>query len=183
MDFEDGGERIQDLKVILGRVAYAATLFDDDGIQVRFMNAQASLVDPSMLNSIRSEQQASDLAGQAKYAGLTPLGTQLQAQILEPLVLQPARRGQLQKPVLVITITDGQPAGEATKNALYDAIRDVGRELSQMPRYGKHACAFQFAQVGNDQYARAFLAKLDKEDEFGDVVDCTSSTGPKNPLP
>ena len=38
MVFEEGGERIQDLKVILGRVAEVATMFDDDGIVIRFMN-------------------------------------------------------------------------------------------------------------------------------------------------
>lgn len=31
MIFEEGGERINDLKLILGRVAEVATLFDEDG--------------------------------------------------------------------------------------------------------------------------------------------------------
>lgn len=31
MVFEEGGERINDLKVIMGRVAEVATLFDEDG--------------------------------------------------------------------------------------------------------------------------------------------------------
>lgn len=31
MIFEEGGDRINDLKLILGRVAEVATLFDDDG--------------------------------------------------------------------------------------------------------------------------------------------------------
>lgn len=34
MAFEQGGERIDDLKLILNRVAYASSLFDADGIQV-----------------------------------------------------------------------------------------------------------------------------------------------------
>merc|ERR1711939_252523 len=37
MQFEENGERIDDLKLILSRVAYATSLFDEDGIQVRFM--------------------------------------------------------------------------------------------------------------------------------------------------
>jgi hypothetical protein len=32
MIFEEGGERINDLKVIMGRVAEVATLFDEDGM-------------------------------------------------------------------------------------------------------------------------------------------------------
>jgi hypothetical protein len=34
MAFEQGGERIDDMKLILSKVAYAASLFDSDGIQV-----------------------------------------------------------------------------------------------------------------------------------------------------
>ena len=178
MQFEDNGERIKDLQLILARVAYAASLFDDDGIQVRFMNREAARVDPRALDGIRSEQQAEELVARAKFSGLTPLGTELRAQIIEPLVLQKARSGQLRKPILIITITDGQPAGEGgpdkAHEVVYGTILHTGRELSRTP-YGKHACMFQFAQVGNDQAARAFLAELDKNEDFGDVVDCTSS--------
>ena len=174
MEFEDGGERKKDLQLILARVAYAASLFDDDGIQVRFMNAAEAQIDPSRLNGIRTEEQAEALVMHAKYRGLTPLGTQLRAQVIEPLVIQPARTGQLRKPVLIIVITDGQPAGEPPK-ALEEALRYTAAELSRMPQIGKHACAFQFAQVGNDQGARAFLSNLDEQREFGDIVDCTSS--------
>lgn len=39
MIFEEGGERVQDLKLIVSKVAEVATLFDDDGILVRFMNS------------------------------------------------------------------------------------------------------------------------------------------------
>ena len=34
MTFEEGGTRIDDLKLIVSRVAMAASLFDQDGIQV-----------------------------------------------------------------------------------------------------------------------------------------------------
>lgn len=174
MQFEENGERINDLKLILGRVSYAASLFDDDGIQVRFMNAAMVQVNPAMLNGIRTEQQVNALFTHVKYSGLTPLGTELKNQIIEPLVLGPARGGQLRKPILIITITDGQPAGEPPKT-LEQAISDTAQELSRMPQYGRHACKFQFAQVGNDQAAKEFLAELDEKKEFGELVDCTSS--------
>ncbi|MCJ1411254.1 hypothetical protein MMC19_005342 [Ptychographa xylographoides] len=174
MEFEEGGERKKDLQVILSRVAYAASLFDDDGIQVRFMNQAGPRIDPNQLNNIRTEEQAERLAMDAKYSGLTPLGTQLRSQIVEPLVLQQARSGRLRKPVLIITITDGQPAGES-RDTLEQTIMFAERELSRMPQYGKHACSYQFAQVGNDQAAKAFLADLDSKREIGDLVDCTSN--------
>ncbi|KAJ1330110.1 hypothetical protein BSLG_009694 [Batrachochytrium salamandrivorans] len=39
MAFEEKGERIDDLKFIVSQTAEMATLFDDDGVQVRFMNS------------------------------------------------------------------------------------------------------------------------------------------------
>lgn len=174
MLFEDNGERVKDLKLILSRVAFAGSLFDDDGIQVRLMNTGFQGYQNLVLDGIRSEQQTEALIERVKWSGLTPLGSELRKQIIEPIVLDKARRGQLRKPVLIITITDGQPAGE-DKDELYNTIRYAATELSRMPQYGRNAISFQFAQVGNDQAAKAYLAKLDSEREFGDLVDCTSS--------
>ncbi|KAK6350180.1 hypothetical protein TWF696_006420 [Orbilia brochopaga] len=101
MAFEEGGERIKDLKLILQKVAFAATLFDQDGISLRFMNNDFSQ------NNIRTEGQINQIVDQVQFRGLTPMGTSLRAKVLDPLVIQPARSNQLQKPVLVITITDG----------------------------------------------------------------------------
>lgn len=69
MAFEEGGSRIDDLKLIVSRVAYAASLFDDDGIEVRFMNSRVEG------NGLRTEQEAMALVQQVKFSGLTPLGT------------------------------------------------------------------------------------------------------------
>lgn len=65
MSFEEGGSRIDDLKLIIGRCAFVASLFDQDGIQVRFMNSR---VDG---NGITSEQAAMNLVSQVKFSGLT----------------------------------------------------------------------------------------------------------------
>ncbi|OJD16866.1 hypothetical protein AJ78_03010 [Emergomyces pasteurianus Ep9510] len=168
MQFEEGGERIKDLKLILSRVTYAATLFDDDGIQIRFMNSTVEG------NNIRNEQQIEHLISTIKFAGLTPMGTSLRNRVLEPLVLRPARSGQLKKPVLVITITDGQPAGEPA-GAVAEAIKSASSELKNLQQYGPGAISFQFAQVGNDLKAREFLGKLDEEPGIGHLIDCTSN--------
>ena len=167
MQFEEGGERIKDLKLILGRVAFAAALFDSDGIQVRFMN------NAEEGQGITNEQQVEGMIQRIAFKGLTPMGTSLKNKIIDPLVLRPASAGQLRKPVLVITITDGQPAGEPPQT-VFSTIRSASGELART-RYGKGALAFQFAQVGNDLHAREFLGKLDEERDFGDIVDCTSS--------
>ncbi len=64
MAFEEGGERIQDLKLMVGRVADVATLFDDDGILVRFMNGTTEG------NGIRDSMSAGQLISQVRSSCL-----------------------------------------------------------------------------------------------------------------
>ncbi|KAH8590603.1 hypothetical protein B0O99DRAFT_634207 [Bisporella sp. PMI_857] len=167
MKFEENGERIDDMKLIVQKAAFAASLFDADGIEVRFMNSNIQG------NNIRTAQEVDHLIQQVQFKGLTPMGTQLRAKVLEPLVVQKARINQLRKPVLIITITDGQPAGEAN-DAVFEAIKYASNELSRTP-HGKGAVSFQFAQVGNDLKAREFLGKLDNEPGIGELIDSTSN--------
>ncbi|KAL5405131.1 hypothetical protein PMIN06_004834 [Paraphaeosphaeria minitans] len=164
MQFEEGGERIKDLRLILERVAFAATLFDADGINVRFMNTN---LPDNLANNIAQEAQIETLMHGVQFKGLTPMGTSLKRKVIDPLIQQ-ARSGQLKKPVLVITVTDGQPAGEP-QNTVLDTINEAVRSL---PPGG---IAFQFAQVGNDQAARAFLGKLDEDPQLDRFIDCTSN--------
>lgn len=173
MAFEENGERIDDLKLIINRVAFAAGLFDDDGIQVRFMNSN------EQGNGIRNQQQVEELIARIRFQGLTPMGRELQNKVLSPLVLGAARSGQLRKPVLVIIITDGQPTGESQRD-IAGIILNATRELQGNPRVGKGGVAFQFAQVGNDLKAREFLKQLDENREIGDIIDCTSSKSSHN---
>lgn len=170
MQFEENGERIDDLKLILSRVAFAATLFDDDGIDVRFMNEDPP---PQYTTGIRNEQQVEQLLNGHKFKGLTPMGTQLRNKVIDGIVLPKLRSGQARKPFLIITITDGQPAGEQPSTVL-DTIR-YAIQASEGTRHGKNGIAFQFAQVGNDQKATEFLSKLDNDPQVGSDVDCTSS--------
>lgn len=88
-------------------------------------------------------------------------------------MLGPARAGQLQKPVLIIAVTDGIPGGE-DRYKIVQVINNTNRTLAQT-RYGSDAISFQFAQVGNDQKARAFLEELDKHPEIGGLIDTTSN--------
>lgn len=170
MQFQEDGERIKDLRLILQRVTSAATLFDDDGISVRFMNNNPS---PHLMNGIRDDKQVDAIMQSVQYKGLTPMGTELKKKVIDEFVVGKANIGQLRKPVLVIMLTDGQPSGEPD-NAIFETIRNTNMEL-QRSRYGAGAVAFQIAQVGNDQDARKFLEKLDNDPVVGGLVDCTSS--------
>ncbi|KAJ5272710.1 hypothetical protein N7478_007835 [Penicillium angulare] len=167
IEFEEKGLRKDQLRQILGIVATAASTFDEDGISVRFMNSQESG------DGIRNAEDVNRLVSRVRFAGLTPLGTSLRSKVLDPMVVGPARAGRLEKPVLVITITDGQPAGEP-HSSVSDAIRHAIAETSRT-RYGRGAVSFQFSQVGNDQRAREFLGDLDEDPEIGNFVDCTSN--------
>ena len=182
MNFEQNGERMEDLRLILSRVVYTAALFDDDGISIRFMN------DPypdnkngethplkGTLDHISSEQQADTLTRQVPFQGLTPIGTQLDEQIIKKIILGRPEPNKRPKPFLVIIITDGQPAGEE-RETLQNVLRHTIKTVVSNPRLGRGAVSFQFAQVGNDKGAQAFLSMLDNDKTIGDVIDCTSST-------
>lgn len=176
MSFEENGERIKDLQLILQRVAFAATLFDEDGIEIRFMNDEE--IPPQQLSNVKSDQQIEGIMRTKRYKGLTPFGTKLREKVLDPLVISKMRSNQFRKPVLIIGITDGQPAGEKV-DALSETIRYAHGQCMQSSFNGQPlgpgAVAFQFAQVGNDQKATEFLAKLDNDPQVGSMVDCTSS--------
>lgn len=167
MAFEQNGERIEDLKLILSRVAFACSLFDQDGINIRFLNSQYDG------NNISSEAQAMQLVSSVKFSGLTPLGTSLDQKVLQPMLLQPARANALRKPLLVICITDGAPAGEPV-DKVFDVISRAHDELART-RYGPDAVSFQFAQVGDDLKAEAFLASLDAHPKVGPLIDSTGN--------
>nr|XP_031862711.1 uncharacterized protein CI109_001722 [Kwoniella shandongensis]KAA5529783.1 hypothetical protein CI109_001722 [Kwoniella shandongensis] len=165
MAFEQNGERIEDLKMILGKIAFACSLFDHDGIQVRFLNSQLQG------NNINNEQAALQLVSQVKFSGLTPLGTSLEQKILQPLLLGPARSNALQKPLLIIAITDGAPAGESS-DKIVQVISSANQEL-QRSRYGPDAVSYQLSQVGNDKSAQKFLSSLDDHPTIGSLIDQT----------
>lgn len=171
MQFEEHGERIQDLKVVLERVAYAATLFDPDGVNVRFMNTN---LPNGVGDNIRDVNSINQLLTHVKYQGLTPMGRELRRKVVDGIVLRDARQGGLKKPVLVIVITDGQPAGDDSPEAVFDTIRYAVAEV-QRATGNAGSISFQFAQVGNDTKAREFLGRLDSDAQIGDSVDVTSN--------
>lgn len=179
MQFEEEGSRIKDLRLILERVSFAATLFDADGISLRFMNTDLSGMRDQqgrpLQDGVSTEAQIETIMRGVQFKGLTPMGTSLRKKVIDEIVIGKAQQNQLRKPVLVIAITDGQPAGEP-QNAVFDTIRYAFDTLQQrFPQYGRGGVAFEFAQVGNDEMAKKFLGKLDEDPQIGPMVDCTSN--------
>ncbi|KAL4803693.1 hypothetical protein BDV18DRAFT_144217 [Aspergillus unguis] len=167
IEFEENGARKGQLKQILGIVATIASTFDEDGISLRFMN------NDFMQNNIRNSQDIEQIISNIRFSGMTPLGSALRSKVIDPLIVGPAKAGRLQKPVLVIAITDGQPAGEPL-DSVSQGIRYAVDEVSRTP-LGRGAVAFQFSQVGNDTKARDFLGSLDNDPSIGGLIDCTSN--------
>jgi len=167
MSFAENGSRIDDLRLVLSKVALAAGLFDDDGIEIRWLNSKKEG------NGIKTEAAANELLGRIKFNRATPLGSSLRSKILEPLVYKKVKKHALKKPLLIVIITDGEPTGEP-RDTIVKAIMEAKQILGKTP-YTPDAVSFQLAQVGNDQEARAFLEYIDTEPRIGSLVDCTSN--------
>mmetsp|Transcript_11888 Transcript_11888/g.35570 ORF Transcript_11888/g.35570 Transcript_11888/m.35570 type:complete len:444 (+) Transcript_11888:82-1413(+) len=165
MKFEEGGSRIDDLKAVLDRVSSVVTLLDADGISLRAMNYTGQA------DGVRTSQQAAHFVSQLEFKGLTPMGEMLERRIIEPILESRLNTRQLTKPLLVITITDGEPSEAPGK--VQREVAEAKRHCQQSP-YGAGAIAFAFAQVGTDMGAQRFLATLDNDPDVGRMVDCTS---------
>ena len=66
-------------------------------------------------------------------------------QIIQPILARGLQSGQLQKPILVITITDGEPTGEP-RQTVANVIKQA-KNMCMNSRYGPGAITFEFAQV------------------------------------
>ncbi len=98
---------------------------------------------------------------QINFNGMTPLGTNLNQKIIQPFLMGGINNRNLQKPILVIIITDGEPTGEP-QSTVAQVIKNA-KNMSMNSPYGPGAIAFEFAQVGKDQAAQAFLGQLDRD--------------------
>lgn len=98
---------------------------------------------------------------QVQFTGMTPLGTSLNQKVIQPFLMGGIQNRNISKPILVIIITDGEPTGEP-KATVAQVIKNA-KNMSMNSPFGPGAIAFEFAQVGKDQAAQAYLAQLDKD--------------------
>ena len=66
-------------------------------------------------------------------------------QIIQPILARGMQSRTLQKPVLVITITDGEPTGEP-RPTVVNVIKQA-KNMCMNSQYGPGAITFEFAQV------------------------------------
>ncbi|KAJ3095237.1 hypothetical protein HDU96_001255 [Phlyctochytrium bullatum] len=170
MKFEEGGRRIEDLQTIIEEITeFAWTLsFDSNGVSVRFTNSRAQG------DELKTAIDIQDFFARASFPwGPCTLGTKLESNVIDPLVLRPARERELHKPVLVIAITDREPFHEP-HDTLHRVICHTKRELPSMG-FPKEAVAFSVVQCGSDWGTHRYLKELNGDWRVGKYVDCTGS--------
>jgi hypothetical protein len=98
MVFEEKGTRRETLEKVLSNVAKIYTYARKEGIvAIRLSNHEKKAKNIT-------EAKVKKLMPMIQYDGISMIGTQLEAKILKPYIYEKA---QLEKPLLVVTITDG----------------------------------------------------------------------------
>ncbi|EAL86852.2 ankyrin repeat protein [Aspergillus fumigatus Af293] len=125
---------------------------EDKGVHLRFINR----AEPGW-DDLRSEAIEENMTFEP--SGNTQIGTKLRDKILQPFIYDVLNRGiPLERPYLIMMITDGCPTAEA-ENTLKDVVMECGRKLREKG-YERQAVMFQISQIGNDQGADNFLKTL-----------------------
>ncbi|RAK93223.1 hypothetical protein BO79DRAFT_250919 [Aspergillus costaricaensis CBS 115574] len=135
-----------------------------EGASLRFMNSDAE-------HTIRKLEDLSQV--DFKADDYTPLGTQLDKRVLKPFIYDFLDTGKvLPRPLLIFTITDGEPSTEA-----HDTFREKIVECMQFltkHEYPRELVNFNISQVGNDSNAGKFLESLKNDNEIQDILHCTA---------
>ncbi|KAF8248704.1 hypothetical protein K440DRAFT_642123 [Wilcoxina mikolae CBS 423.85] len=152
MKTEEKGSRKKALEKTLKIVSWVYTLARPDGIvAIKYLNAKQGESDvmPGHVKKIIKEH---------KFQGWTRIGTKMKNKVFDNFV-----KPDMKKPLLVITITDGDVFGEKK-----------GVLVSVIDKYTKSrpAVAFQFARVGNDEGAAKLLQDLNDDHKIGYLIDC-----------
>lgn len=165
--------------------SYTTTLFDSDGISLRFFNKNhlqipsdngVSLCDnvssPQLIDKLFTLYKNED--GKNTPQGGTNIGSCIK-KTFDEIVQKSLKTQTLSKPVLVLIYTDG-----ASNDLIIPVIREIRKEFNQT-KYGSRGMVFSFNQIGNDDVARRMLETLDTDSDdknpnigAGPIVDCTS---------
>jgi hypothetical protein len=161
---EDNLSRWEILKQVVKTIGFWSSLMDADGVVVRFINSQQEG------NGISSAAEIDSIFRIVRPSGGTPLGEQLDAKIIRKIVVPVIQSQEIQRPVLVLILTDGEPTN---RNTVKQTIMNC-RNFCAQTKYGENAVAFSFAQIGSDRNATQYLGELDKDANVGHLIDCTS---------
>ena len=159
------------MKQLIKNGAFIMTMFDEDGISLRWLNNN----DRYAKDNIKTVMEVEAAFGMDPH-GNTEIGRAL-TEIATSMIYPKLQNNQLMKPVMIVTYTDG-----VSNDDIKMAIRDIRRNVKNS-KYGSRAALFIFNQVGNDKSAEDALSIVDNEkdsriganDGSGDITDCTSN--------
>lgn len=161
---EDNLTRWDILKQVIKTIGFWSSLMDADGVVIRFINSMTEG------NGISNSADIDSIFRTVRPSGNTPLGEQLEKKIISKIVVPLIRSQEIQRPVLILNITDGVPnSKEAVKQTILNC-----RNFCATTKYGENAVAFSFAQIGSDKNATEYLSQLDTDVQIGHLIDCTS---------
>ncbi|KAI5777184.1 hypothetical protein EDC01DRAFT_429973 [Geopyxis carbonaria] len=146
------------------RLAPIATRLSGVGTKLRFIN----YAQDRGFNDLRTPEQLKATLAAVRPKGWTPIGTMLRTKVTEPHILAPARRGTLQRPVLVVIITDGEPTEEHRSTLKREVLR-TKRELAALGA-GERAAVFQINYVGDGPESREYIMELERDEEVAGKI-------------
>ncbi|OQE84078.1 hypothetical protein PENNAL_c0029G06507 [Penicillium nalgiovense] len=136
-------------------------------VQLRFINKDET----------SSDLQPSEILGKLNFKpnGGTKIGTVLNDKVLKPFVKDVIDGGRvLDRPYLVIAITDGHPESEDTGK--FRSVVSEYRDYITSNGYSKHALCINLNQIGNDKDASQFLNGLANDSATEDILHVTAES-------
>lgn len=167
---EDNMSRMQTARAIVAKIAFIATMMDADGVVARAFN------DTNEGNGLSTVQLVDEYFGRLAPNGGTPSGSEMRNKIINPIVRPLVLGNELQRPILVITVTDGEPSTTPiNEKTELERVLTETKQMFRASKYGEFGISFSFVQIGTNKEATEFLGYLDEHPVVGNFVDCTSS--------
>lgn len=168
-----GQSRWEEARDALAGMVEIAAKYDDDGVEVHFLNSDRSL------SNCREPQVVKRLFDSITPEGMTPTGTKLELLLLQYMddieTFKQTRQGKEPKKRNYVVITDGAASDDPESVILATAMR-LDRANFPLTQIG-----IQFVQVGDDAEARAALQELDdalqSQHSCRDIVDTVPYSG------
>lgn len=174
------GQNWTETRKALEAITPVCTYYDEDGIDIYFMNQRNTRDAPKPHTNVRTSRDVEGIFNMVEPYGATPTGDRLR-KILTPYIesLEKARIEHPSKslesiirPLNIIVITDGAATDDVEK-----VIKNAARKLDKLDAVSSQV-GIQFFQVGRDPVATQDLRDLDdelnKREKIRDMVDTVS---------
>lgn len=165
-------ERKDDLYFIIDKIANIKTIFDDDGISLRFFNSKMkndSLKTSAEIEIFLKEHKKIDGFLNSRMAE-----EQMEDKIIKPIINKLINNDNNKnpiKPFLIITITDCAHSND--EFGLDYIISNTKNDLKKN-NLPENSVEFSFAQVGKDDSTKEILYILKNDTSIGDMIDITT---------